>query len=75
MKQFSVLTLAVASAAALSIGSRLQPGQTVLDAPEQFLVELSPGETRWITEDEKWELKRVRPITTDFNISNHYRPA
>jgi bacterial leucyl aminopeptidase len=26
---------------------------------EKFLVELSPGETRWITEDEKWELRRV----------------
>jgi bacterial leucyl aminopeptidase len=27
---------------------------------EKFLVELSPGETRYITEDEKWELRRVR---------------
>lgn len=26
---------------------------------EQFLIELSPGETRWVTEDEKWALKRV----------------
>jgi hypothetical protein len=26
---------------------------------EKFLVELSPGETRWITEDEKWALRRV----------------
>ncbi|KAI9677735.1 MAG: Leucine aminopeptidase 1 [Trizodia sp. TS-e1964] len=25
---------------------------------EKFLVELSPTETRWVTEEEKWELKR-----------------
>lgn len=63
MKHFSVLTLAVASAAALSIGSRPQADQNVLGEPEQFLIELSPGETRWISEDEKWELKKVfRPI-------------
>ena len=26
---------------------------------EQYLVELAPGETKWITEEEKWELRRV----------------
>ncbi|KAI2636000.1 Zn-dependent exopeptidase [Xylaria nigripes] len=32
----------------------------VLDSStDKFLVELSPGETRWITEDEKWELRRA----------------
>ncbi|KAH9888165.1 peptidase family M28 [Xylariomycetidae sp. FL2044] len=25
---------------------------------ETFLIELSPGETRWVTEEEKWELRR-----------------
>jgi len=25
---------------------------------DKYLIELSPGETRWITEDEKWALKR-----------------
>jgi bacterial leucyl aminopeptidase len=37
--------------------------QVVLDAnpsdSELFLVELAPGETQWITEEEKWELRRV----------------
>jgi len=28
------------------------------DSGEKYLVELSPGETRWVTEDEKWELRR-----------------
>lgn len=28
-------------------------------SPERFLIELSPGETRYVTEEEKWELRRV----------------
>ncbi|KAI0021634.1 Zn-dependent exopeptidase [Xylariomycetidae sp. FL0641] len=28
-------------------------------ASERFLIELSPGETRWVTEEEKWELRRA----------------
>lgn len=26
---------------------------------EQFLIELTPGKTRWVSEEEKWELRRV----------------
>ncbi|KAL7628971.1 Leucine aminopeptidase 1 [Parahypoxylon ruwenzoriense] len=26
---------------------------------EQYLIELSPGETRWVTEEEKWALRRA----------------
>ena len=26
---------------------------------EQFLIELGPGNTKWVTEEEKWALKRV----------------
>lgn len=26
---------------------------------QKYHIELSPGETRWVTEDEKWELRRV----------------
>ena len=29
-----------------------------VSAAEQFLIELAPGDTRWVTEEEKWELKR-----------------
>lgn len=25
----------------------------------QYLVELAPGKTQWVTEEEKWELRRV----------------
>ena len=30
-----------------------------LEAEEKYLIELSPGEVEWITEDQKWEYKRV----------------
>jgi len=37
--------------------------QVVLNAEaadaEQFLIELAPGKTQWVTEEEKWELRRV----------------
>lgn len=34
-------------------------GQEPLGAsPERFLIELSPEDTRWVTEDEKWALRR-----------------
>jgi leucyl aminopeptidase len=30
------------------------------EAEEQkYLIELAPGKTQWVTEDEKWELRRV----------------
>lgn len=28
-------------------------------ATQRYHIELAPGETRWVTEDEKWELRRV----------------
>lgn len=37
----------------------------------EFLIELSPGEVRWVTEEEKWELRRVRP--NDFNPESSTR--
>lgn len=46
------------AAVALSI---TKPDQAVLgnDNQDLYLVELGPGERRWIVEDEKWALKRV----------------
>lgn len=53
MKLLSVLAL---SATATSVLGASIP----VDArAEKFLIELAPGETRWVTEEEKWELKRV----------------
>ncbi|KAF2847099.1 leucine aminopeptidase 1 [Plenodomus tracheiphilus IPT5] len=36
----------------------LQESQATIVEPDEYLIELSPGETRWVTEDEKWALRR-----------------
>lgn len=56
----ALLLPAVASARFIeaSEGNQVIPYPDDLLA-EKFLVELAPGETRWVTEDEKWELRRV----------------
>ena len=59
MKLFAALAAIAATASAIAAS---EPKQAILgkDAElERFLIELGPGETRWITEDEKWELRRV----------------
>jgi len=33
--------------------------EVIKEVQEQYLVELSPGETRWVTEEQKWELRRA----------------
>jgi len=43
----------------------LQEPQLTIIEPDEYLIELSPGETRWVTEDEKWELRKVWPPGTD----------
>lgn len=64
MKSSVLLSLsAVALAAAVATPKEpqvvLQNPQATIDEPDQYLIELSPGETRWVTEDEKWALRRV----------------
>lgn len=36
----------------------INDAQAATAEPEKFLIELAPGETRWITEDDKWALRR-----------------
>lgn len=61
MKAANALALLLPAVAARFVDShngeniQLHPEVT---AVEQFLIELGPGETRWVTEEEKWELKR-----------------
>nr|ACJ06661.1 truncated leucine aminopeptidase 2 [Trichophyton tonsurans]WGU19478.1 truncated leucine aminopeptidase 2 [Trichophyton tonsurans]WGU19479.1 truncated leucine aminopeptidase 2 [Trichophyton tonsurans]WGU19480.1 truncated leucine aminopeptidase 2 [Trichophyton tonsurans]WGU19481.1 truncated leucine aminopeptidase 2 [Trichophyton tonsurans] len=52
MKLLSVLAL---SATATSVLGASIPVDT---RAQKFLIELAPGETRWVTEEEKWELKQ-----------------
>ncbi|KAL0933147.1 peptidase family M28 [Colletotrichum truncatum] len=37
--------------------------------PEKYLIELAPGDTRWVTEEEKWELRRNG--NRFFDITDH----
>ncbi|TDZ22903.1 Leucine aminopeptidase 1 [Colletotrichum sidae] len=37
--------------------------------PEKYLIELAPGDTRWVTEEEKWELRRGG--NRFFDITDH----
>ena len=40
----------------------LQTAPESADGAELYLIETMPGETQWITEDKKWELRRVSHI-------------
>lgn len=58
----ALLSTFVAAATALAV---VREGQAPLQLPSQadaelYLVETAPGETKWVTEDEKWELRRAR---------------
>jgi leucyl aminopeptidase len=55
----SAVALAAAVATPKDPQAVLQNPQVTIDEPDQYLIELSPGETRWVTEDEKWALRRV----------------
>ncbi|KAG5925522.1 Leucine aminopeptidase 1 [Claviceps africana] len=51
----------LAAGAPLASARFFQKGETddvVLNPYEEFLIETAPGETQWVTEDEKWELRR-----------------
>ncbi|KAI0013056.1 Zn-dependent exopeptidase [Xylariaceae sp. FL0662B] len=64
----SLLTLLLPAAASARFIEANEPDNRVLlytdalleeAATEQYLIELSPGETRWVTEEQKWELRRA----------------
>ncbi|KAJ1331695.1 bacterial leucyl aminopeptidase [Microdochium nivale] len=57
----ALLLPAVASARFVETNepNRINPYPSSLEAPKEHLIELSPGETRWVTEEQKWELRRA----------------
>ena len=75
MKYFASLLTAATAASAFSAAVVQDPSQhqDVL-APseaEQYLLEIEPGSTKWATEDEKWELRRVpSPIPSSRSHTN-----
>lgn len=68
MKCLSILAVSlVATATALSIARPDQVALGVTSEVEKYLIELSPGETRWVTEDEKWALRRVHTVLDELS--------
>jgi leucyl aminopeptidase len=59
---FSGLAIAAAVSAVVLPHQQAIGGSQEVIENEQFLLELAPGETRWATEDEKWELRRVSTV-------------
>ena len=59
----SLLLLLYAAAAVTALSAPQEPQvilqEPTLVEPDEHLIELSPGETRWIKEAEKWELRKV----------------
>ncbi len=67
MKYTCALALVATAVTAFSIPQSQQT--TLEDQAETFLIELNPGETRWVTEDEKWGLRRVRSYGSGPKVS------
>lgn len=59
MRFAHALLAAGAPLASARFFQQIEPDNIVLDPYEKFLIETAPGETQWVTEDEKWELRRV----------------
>lgn len=58
-----IATLAVVSAfAATAIAGPIRPDGVGSD---KFLIELGPGETQWVTKQQKHEMRAVCPSYTD----------
>ena len=64
MNLFSVLLLSSAIVVALSLPNANQITLADKKEVELYLIELGPGLTRHVTEDEKWALRRVSFIST-----------
>ena len=78
MKYHALLSLAVAAASALATGHTNSQQQALGDQDvleqEQYLVETAPGETKYITEDGKWEMLRNGKKFMDISHTGHTYP-
>jgi bacterial leucyl aminopeptidase len=73
--KLTVLSLLALSASAIHARfiEKHETNQVVLngaaDDAELYLIELAPGKTLLVTEEEKWELRRVNFALSDRNLS------
>ncbi|KAL8951365.1 MAG: hypothetical protein Q9222_002666 [Ikaeria aurantiellina] len=59
MRHNLILAALAATATSLSVGGKKQEVLGPNTENEVRLIELGPGETRWVTDDEKWALRRA----------------
>lgn len=74
MKVLTALALGAATIETTLAAAVMQQKQTPMIRPEvphtshtsseKFLIELAPYDTRWVTEEEKWDLKLVSVFRT-----------
>lgn len=65
--RYLATSIAVAAAVSAAVLPHQHPiGNSIDNA--LYLLELSPGETIWATEDQKWELRRAS--VTHYNLSS-----
>lgn len=58
--QVSLLAAACVPAVTARFVEPLEANNVLLNPDEpSFLIETAPGKTQWVTEDQKWELRRV----------------
>jgi hypothetical protein len=57
---FLALSACISSALSAPQPQQVALGEQETAAAERYLIETNPGETQWVTEDQKWVLKRVR---------------
>ena len=78
MKFQSTLALALSASAALALTIPTRGVEAEVKTAEQlFTVELAPGETKQVTEAQKWELHNVSRVQADSNATKliDNRPA
>ena len=81
MKLLATLALGATTGALASAIQAQEPLRDNVQQPhetEKYMVELAPYQTRWVTEEEKWELKLVLTdltMTTDVDVADHADPG
>lgn len=66
LTNLSLLALSAASFASARYVEQHEKDQVILNSnaadDERYLIETAPGEQQWVTEEDKWELRRVRVL-------------
>lgn len=75
MRHHLLLAVIAAAATARAIASNDQEVLGSVIEAEKYLIELAPGETRWIEEDEKWALRRVCRTTLGASSWRDFTPV